>query len=128
MIHMHITAFIVALVLFFITYFSINKPGDPETKYPKVLHMILRLAYVVILVTGLIMFYQFSIAANGNPMMYGLKFLAGLVTIGLMEMAVVRQKKRGTGQPMMIGFIVLLLITVGLGIYLPMGPLSALFY
>ncbi|MFC4983755.1 DUF1516 family protein [Salinicoccus siamensis] len=60
-------------------------------------------------------------------MLYGIKFLLGLVTIGLMEMAIIKQRKKGTGRNLMIGLIVFLIITIALGIYLPMGPLSAMF-
>lgn len=127
MIHLHLTSVVIAIVLYFITYYSIKKPGETDMKYNLVVHMVARLLLVVVLVTGAIMFYQFSIAGGGDAMMYGLKMLAGLITIGLMEMAVIRQKKKTGGQPIMITFIVLLVITVVLGIILPAGPLSAMF-
>ena len=123
MIHLHLTAIVLAVVFFFITYFSIKNPGDPDAKYAKVPHMISRLLYVIVLVSGLVVFIQ---AMGINGMLYGLKFLAGLFTIGLMEMAVIR-KRKGTGQPLFIIFLVLAVITIGLGIYLPMGPVTALF-
>lgn len=123
MIHLHLTAIVLAVVFFFITYFSIKNPGDPDAKYAKVPHMIARLLYVVVLVSGLVLFIQ---AMGINGMLYGLKFLAGLFTIGLMEMAVIR-KRKATGQTMFITFLVLAVITIGLGIYLPMGPVTALF-
>lgn len=124
MIHLHLTAIIIALVLFFITYFSIKTPGDPDAKYSKVVHMIARVFYVIVLVSGLILFIQ-SMGIDG--MMYGMKFLAGLITIGLMEMAVIRKKNKAKGQPMFITFLVLAVITISLGIYLPLGPVTALF-
>ena len=127
LIHLHLTSLVIAAALFFITYYSIKKPGEPDIKYNIAVHMIARLLYVVVLVTGAIMFYQFSIAGGGDAMMYGFKMLAGLITIGLMEMAVVRQKKKAAGQPLMITFIAFLVITVVLGVILPAGPLSAMF-
>ncbi len=123
MIHLHLTALVIALVFFFITYFSIKNPGDKNAKYAKGPHMVARLFYVIVLVSGLVMFIQ---AMGINGMMYGLKFLAGLFTIGMMEMAVIR-KRKGTGQPLFIIFLVLAVITIALGIYLPMGPITALF-
>ena len=123
MIHLHLTAIVLAVVFFFITYFSIKNPGDPDAKYAKVPHMIARLLYVIVLVSGLVVFIQ---AMGINGMLYGLKFLAGLFTIGLMEMAVIR-KRKGTGQPLFIIFLVLAVITIGLGIYLPMGPVTGMF-
>src|SRR5699024_6321633 len=116
-------AIVLAVVFFFITYFSIKNPGDPDAKYAKVPHMIARLFYVVVLVSGLVVFIQ---AMGINGMLYGLKFLAGLSTIGLMDMAVIR-KRKGTVQPLFIIFLVLAVITIGLGIYLPMGPVTGMF-
>lgn len=93
MIHLHLTALVLAIILFIITYNSIDSP-DGESKYSKALHMVLRLIYLIILFTGLMLFLDFS---SGDQMMYGLKFLAGLITIGLMEMALIKQRKKGDG-------------------------------
>ncbi|WP_411843612.1 YisL family protein [Salinicoccus sp. HZC-1] len=125
MIHLHITAIIIALVFFFITYFSIKNPGDSTAKYAKAPHMVARLFYVIVLATGFMLFMESM--SGDQAMMYGFKFLAGLFTIGLMEMAVVRKRKKSAGQPMFIVFLVLAVITIGLGIYLPMGPITGLF-
>lgn len=124
MIHLHLTAIVIALVFFFITYFSIKNPGDPDAEYAKAPHMVARLFYVIVLVSGLVLFIQ---AMGINGMLYGLKFLAGLFTVGLMEMAVVRKRKKSAGQPLFISFLVLAVITISLGIYLPLGPVTALF-
>ncbi|WP_434121035.1 YisL family protein [Salinicoccus roseus] len=123
MIHLHLTALVLAIILFIITYNSIDSP-DGESKYSKALHMVLRLIYLIILFTGLMLFLDFS---SGDQMMYGLKFLAGLITIGLMEMALIKQRKKGTGRNLVIALVVFLIVTIALGIYLPAGPLSALF-
>lgn len=123
MIHLHLTALILAIILFFITYNSIDYP-DGESKYSKPLHMVLRLVYLIILFSGLMLFLDFG---SGNQMLYGIKFLLGLITIGLMEMAIIKQRKKGTGRNLLIGLIVFLVVTIALGIYLPMGPLSAMF-
>ncbi|CAM2884920.1 YisL family protein [Salinicoccus roseus] len=123
MIHLHLTALVLAIILFIITYNSIDSP-DGESKYSKALHMVLRLIYLIILFTGLMLFLDFS---SGDQMMYGLKFLAGLITIGLMEMALIKQRKKGTGRNLVIALVIFLIVTIALGIYLPAGPLSALF-
>ncbi|MCG7331756.1 YisL family protein [Salinicoccus roseus] len=123
MIHLHLTALVLAIILFIITYNSIDSP-DGESKYSKALHMVLRVIYLIILFTGLMLFLDFS---SGDQMMYGLKFLAGLITIGLMEMALIKQRKKGTGRNLVIALVVFLIVTIALGIYLPAGPLSALF-
>ncbi|WP_031547342.1 MULTISPECIES: YisL family protein [Salinicoccus] len=123
MIHLHLTSLVLAIILFIITYNSIDRP-DGESKYSKALHMVLRLIYLIILFTGLMLFLDFS---SGDQMMYGLKFLAGLITIGLMEMALIKQRKKGTGRNLVIALVIFLVVTIALGIYLPAGPLSALF-
>ncbi|MEZ2457851.1 YisL family protein [Salinicoccus roseus] len=123
MIHLHLTALVLAIILFIITYNSIDSP-DGESKYSKALHMVLRVIYLIILFTGLMLFLDFS---SGDQMMYGLKFLAGLITIGLMEMALIKQRKKGTGRNLVIALVIFLIVTIALGIYLPAGPLSALF-
>ncbi|MCC4722479.1 YisL family protein [Salinicoccus sp. RF5] len=123
MIHLHLTSLVLAIILFIITYNSIDRP-DGESKYSKALHMVLRLIYLIILFTGLMLFLDFS---SGDQMMYGLKFLAGLITIGLMEMALIKQRKKGTGRNLVIALVIFLIVTIALGIYLPAGPLSAMF-
>ncbi len=104
--HVHITTWVVAVVLFFI---ALGKPS-------KGLHMALRLFYVLILITGFMLFVTFN---NLNPMLYGFKMLGGILTIGLMEMTLVRKKKgKGTGG-VLVGAVLLLLITIILGFALP---------
>ncbi|MFC4983756.1 DUF1516 family protein [Salinicoccus siamensis] len=46
MIHLHLTALVLAIILFFITYNSIDYP-DGDSKYSKPLHMVLRLVYLI---------------------------------------------------------------------------------
>ncbi|MGG3449530.1 DUF1516 family protein [Domibacillus aminovorans] len=104
--HVHITTWVVAVVLFFI---ALGKPS-------KGLHMALRLFYVLILITGFMLFVTFD---SLNPMLYGFKMLGGILTIGLMEMTLVRKKKgKGTGG-VLVGAVLLLLITIILGFALP---------
>jgi peptidoglycan/LPS O-acetylase OafA/YrhL len=106
--HVHITTWVVAVVLFFI---ALGKPS-------KGVHMVLRLFYVLILISGFLLFVKYS---SGDPMVYGLKMLGGILTIGLMEMTLVRKKKgKGIGG-VLIGAVVLLLITIILGFRLPIG-------
>lgn len=123
MIHLHLTSLVLAIILFIITYNSIDRP-DGESKYSKALHMVLRLIYLIILFTGLMLFLDFS---SGDQMMYGLKFLAGLITIGLMEMALIKQRKKGTGRNLVIALVIFLIVTIALGIYLRPVRSSAMF-
>lgn len=104
--HVHITTWVVAIILFFI---ALGKPS-------KGLQMGLRLFYVLILITGFMLFVTFD---SLNPMLYGLKMLGGLLTIGLMEMTLVRKKKGKGNGGVLAGAIVVLLITIILGFALP---------
>ncbi|MET1029489.1 YisL family protein [Domibacillus tundrae] len=104
--HVHITTWVIALILFFI---ALKKPSTG-------VHMGLRLFYVLILVTGFMLFVTFD---SLNPMLYGIKMLAGIITIGLMEMTLVRKKKNKSNGGVFAGALVVLLITIILGFALP---------
>ncbi|OMP67109.1 YisL family protein [Domibacillus epiphyticus] len=106
--HLHITTWAVAVILFFI---ALGKPS-------KGVHMALRLFYVLILISGFLLFMKYN---SVDPMMYGLKMLGGILTIGLMEMTLVRKKKGKGTSGVLIGAVILLLITIVLGFRLPIG-------
>ena len=67
----------------------------------KITHMILRLFYIIIILTGAELFVRF---ANWNGEYAG-KMLLGIITIGLMEMLVIRKKK--ANQPADCGSVLL---------------------
>ena len=60
-------------------------------KQSKGLHMTLRLFYVLIIITGGALFIEAM--DYGQGMLYGFKFLGGILVIGMMEMVLVRQRK-----------------------------------
>ena len=84
--HLHITTWVIAIVLFLIAAFM-----QRDSKGRKILHMVLRLFYILIIITGLTLFIEWS---SSDPMVYGIKFLLGILTIGMMEMVLVRSKKQ----------------------------------
>ncbi|WP_203364174.1 YisL family protein [Bacillus sp. REN10] len=106
--HLHITTWVIAIILFFIAL------GKTSTGA----HMGLRLFYILVLGTGLLLFIRHH---SINDMLYGMKMLAGILTIGLMEMVLVRKKKGKETSKLLIGAILLLIITLYLGFKLPMG-------
>ena len=108
--HLHITTWVVGIVIFFIAALS--------GKQSKGLHMALRLFYILIIITGGALFFKYS---SADAMLYGIKFLFGILVIGMMEMVLVRQKKnKPTG--MFWGlFVVFLFITMFLGFKLPLN-------
>ncbi|SER96006.1 YisL family protein [Salipaludibacillus aurantiacus] len=113
--HSHIFTWVVAIVLF-IAAVALFKKG--MAKQVKILHMALRLFYILIIITGGILFFQF---AGINHMLYGLKFVSGLAVISFSEMYMIRMKKGKPLNGMLIGLVVSLLVTLYLGFGLPIG-------
>lgn len=92
MTHLHITTWVVALILLFVSY-SLYSSGS--AKGAKITHMILRLFYILIILTGAELFVRF---ANWNGEYAG-KMILGIITIGLMEMLLIRKKKKINRRP-----------------------------
>lgn len=111
--HLHITMWVVGIVLFLVAAFM-----HRDSKGRKIVHMITRLIYVLIIITGLTLFIEHS---SYDAMLYGLKFLFGLLTIGMMEMVLVRGKKQKPVTLFWVLFAVFLLVTLFLGFKLPVG-------
>lgn len=111
--HLHITTWVIAILLFLAAAFM-----NPESKGRKIVHMVLRLFYVLVIITGLALFIAHS---SFDAMQYGLKFLFGLLTIGMMEMVLVRGKKGKSVTMFWILFAVFLVITMFYGFKLPIG-------
>ncbi|WP_404334079.1 YisL family protein [Planococcus rifietoensis] len=111
--HLHITMWVVGIVLFLVAAFM-----HRDSKGRKIVHMITRLIYVLIIITGLTLFIEHS---SYDAMLYGLKFLFGLLTISMMEMVLVRGKKQKPVTLFWALFAVFLLVTLFLGFKLPVG-------
>lgn len=112
--HLHITTWVVALVLFFVAVSM-----SPQAKGRKISHMILRLMYILTIVTGGALFI--TALDFGQGMEYGFKMLAGIGVIAFMEMTLVRGAKGKSTKGMWIGLIICLLLVLALGFRLPMG-------
>lgn len=91
------------LILFFVLTYFFKK---------KALQMILRLFYVLMVVSGAVMLFGFG----GYTGEYHLKATAAIILIGLMEMILVRRIKKGHSSkqvlPFWIGIIVLLTLVL----------------
>lgn len=115
MTHMHLTSWALTLILFFVA-FALQKSGN--AKGQKIVHMILRLFYLISFATGgalvHLMFSQY-------PVQYILKVLFGILVIGFMEMVLVRTRKEKKTTMFWVLLVVALLVTLYLGFYLPMG-------
>jgi hypothetical protein len=113
MIHAHVTAWFLALILFVIALL-LNKNG--KEKGFKIVQMILRVLYLLIIFTGgvlVIQFYQVSL-------LYFVKAAAGLWVIVLFEMILQRIVKKGNTTVLWYQFVVALLLVFYLGFKLPL--------
>lgn len=127
MLHLHLTAIIVSLILFIAVYAMYKKNNTAENKPAFIMHMILRVFYLLVLFSGIMIYVgnMEGISAAGSHMQYGIKALLGILSVGFMEMAVVRLKKKSTtANVLLIVTLVLIVATVIMGSILPLGMLS----
>jgi uncharacterized membrane protein SirB2 len=112
MTHAHLTSLVVSLILLIIIVVLQSKG-----KNIKIWHMVLRASYILILVTGGILFF----AVYSIPVSYYFKSLLGIVMIGLFEMVIVRKQKGKRTDIIWIAFSIVLVILFVLGFNLPQG-------
>lgn len=109
--HLHITAWALAFILLIVvTVFykqGKNKPG-------KILHMILRLDYLLLLYTGGSLFADYATKSSGE--LY-VKMIAGLLAIVAMELITVRTSKGKPTGVWWATFIVTAAIAIILGFF-----------
>ena len=122
MAHLHITAWVLAFILLFIVT-AFYKQG--KAKPGKILHMILRLDYLLILYSGgslLTNYIEFGAGPHLGELI--IKIIAGLWTIIAMEMISVRSSKGKATKSWWIQFVIVALIAIILGFgRLPYGIL-----
>lgn len=110
--HLHLTTWIIALILFFIAVASPKKMTG--------VHMVLRVFYILIIITGGALFleYRDMIASthNGSSMTYDMKVLFGILVIGFMEMILVRKNKGKSVNIFWVLFAIVFLVTLYLGL------------
>ena len=111
--HFHIFSWVVGIILFLVAVVMAN-----GSKGRKITHMIARLFYVLITISGLLLFMKYS---GNDAALYGVKFLLGIVTIGLMEMVLVRSSKGKKVSTLAILLFIFLIATMFLGFKLPVG-------
>ncbi|MCM3088142.1 YisL family protein [Bhargavaea ginsengi] len=111
--HLHIFTWVVAIILFLVA--AVMAKGS---KGRKIVHMILRLFYILVILSGAFLFFAWS---SSDAAMYGVKFLLGVVTIGFMEMVLVRQNKDKPTTVFWALFFISLLATMFIGMSLPIG-------
>lgn len=112
--HFHIFVWVVGIILFLVAAVLAN-----GSKGRKITHMITRLFYVLILFSGIMLFIEGMNYDEGA--LYGMKLLLGLLTIGFMEMILVRSSKQKNVTSLWIFFFIALFATMFLGFKLPIG-------
>ncbi len=113
--HLHITTWVIGLILFFLAATGIVKS--------KGVHMALRLFYILIIISGGALYYEWAInfRTDATGMGYDMKFMFGILLIGMMEMVLVRQKKNKPTTIFWGLFAVFLFLTLFYGLKLPVG-------
>ncbi|WLR51527.1 DUF1516 family protein [Bacillus tianshenii] len=106
MLHTHVTAWTLTLILFFVSAAKLNKG-----QAPKVLHMILRLLYIIVFVTGTHLL--FAVWQMVTPAI--IKGLAGIWLLSTMEMILVRGKKGKSVKSFWIQFLIALILVFVMG-------------
>jgi phosphatidylserine synthase len=114
MTHAHITAWLITLILFVIAL-NLHKSG--KVKGFKILHMIIRVFYLLIILTGgMLLFSLYHIS-----LLYILKAVAGLWIISLFELILIKSAKQEKISILWTQFVVAFLIVLYLGLKLPLG-------
>ncbi|MFD1067885.1 YisL family protein [Oceanobacillus locisalsi] len=120
MTHMHITSWALGLILFIVALILYKKSS---TKPATIVHMILRLVYLFIIITGGLLTWDY-IQGFGMPELGEaiVKSLAGLWLVVMMELILVSLKKGKGTTGKWIQFAIALIIVIVLGFFrLPMG-------
>lgn len=107
--HLHITTWVIGIILFFVTY-SLLKKGSPKAK---MMHMITRVFYILIFLSGGMLISNFGV--------YAQKMIVGLLVICFMELVLVRTKKHKSTGIVWTLFILAFVYVLYLGLSLPMG-------
>jgi hypothetical protein len=111
----HITTWVVALILFFVAL-GLHNRGN--AKGFKIVHMILRVFYILVILTGGMLFAGHQTL---DPALYGVKALFGIIVIGLFEMILVRLKKGKKTNILWAILFISILVVLYLGLKLPLG-------
>lgn len=118
MIHGHVTAWVLALILFFV---AIGLQSSGKEKGAKIVKMILRVLYLLIIATGIgLLFVLTKISV-----LYILKAVVGLWIIGLFEMILGRIANKRRTSVFWIQFAVAWVLVLYLGfVQLPMSIMN----
>jgi uncharacterized membrane protein SirB2 len=114
MLHMHVTSWILGIILLLVALF-LYKQGNE--KGGKIVHMILRLIYLVILFTGGYLLFDvylanFSMPTGAEAITKG---LAGIWVIAAMEMILIKTTKGKSATSAWVQFVIAFILVLILG-------------
>lgn len=114
MLHLHVTGWIVGIILLFVAYF-LYKQGNE--KGGKIVHMILRLFYLIILLSGAHLLFSLYLTNFSMPLGPEaiVKGLAGIWVIAAMEMILVKTKKQVSVKAFWIQFVIAFALVLIMG-------------
>lgn len=96
------------VAIFFVIAYFLYKAH--KRKAGTILHMILRLFFIIMIVSGIGMLIEYNWAA-----MYVIKGILAIVMMGLMEMSLGKTKRGENGMGLFIGAVVVLVIVALMG-------------
>lgn len=111
--HLHITTWVIALVLFFIAAFASKKLTGVQ--------MGLRVMYILMIITGGALFLEWRDKIAESGMNYDMKVLFAILVIGFMEMILARKNKGKSVNVFWVLFAIVLLVTLYLGLSVGIG-------
>jgi len=116
-VHTHVLLWVLLLVTFFVA-FSMYKNGKSAAKG---VHMAFRLLLLLTFGTGLYLYITIMGLSSNPDGLYHAKITAGLLVLIFGELTLVRLKKGKSYSGFLLGFAVLVLVTIFLGYSLPYG-------
>lgn len=113
MTHMHLTAWVLAVILLIVATVQLKKGNQ---KAYKTTHMILRIDYLLIIASGIDMIARTKLTGD-----YAGKAILGVIVIGLTEMLLVKMNKGKPVKGISIALAAFFVVIVAFGFYLPQG-------
>ncbi|MBP1969014.1 putative membrane protein SirB2 [Virgibacillus natechei] len=109
--HLHVTSWVLAFILFAVAY-VLHKQG--KAKGAKIVHMVLRLIYLLILFSGVDLLFNYFTGGGmiGEAVFKG---IAGIWAVLAMEMILVKMTRRESTKIWWIQAIIAIVITIALG-------------
>lgn len=110
----HSASWLIMILLFLVTYFLIRAQ---KGKISTILSMVLRLFYIIMLVSGIGMLINkfMELGFIGSNFIFALKGILAVMLIGMMEAILGRTKRREQTAFTWIAFVILLVAVVLLG-------------